>query len=57
LNEIDNGLLDNMSGSKSRRDIDFGKSAGDSRLSFPWRETDEKACRRIADFLEETNGA
>jgi len=60
LNEIDNGLLDNMSEQEVReRYPDFWKAyrARTADFRFPGGETGEEACRRIADFLEEKRHA
>jgi len=56
LNEIDNGLLDNMGEQEvQERYPDFWKTyrARSADFRFPGGETGEEACRRIADFLEE----
>ena len=63
LNEIDNGLLDNMSEQDvQERYPDFWKvyRARTADFRFPGGETGEEACHRIAEFLEEklqTHGA
>lgn len=56
LNEIDNGLLDNMSEQEVQEKYPefwrvYRERTADFR--FPGGETGEEACRRIADFLEE----
>jgi broad specificity phosphatase PhoE len=56
LNEIDNGLLDNMSEQEvQQRYPNFWKAYRErsADFRFPGGETGEEACRRIADFLEE----
>lgn len=56
LNEIDTGLLDNMSEQQvQERYSDFWKAYRErtADFRFPGGETGEEACRRIADFLEE----
>jgi broad specificity phosphatase PhoE len=56
LNEIDNGLLDNMSEQEvQERYPDFWKVYRErtADFRFPGGETGEEACRRIAGFLEE----
>jgi broad specificity phosphatase PhoE len=60
LNEIDNGLLDNMSEQEVQEKFpDFWKvyQARTADFRFPGGETGEEACRRIADFLEEKQSA
>jgi broad specificity phosphatase PhoE len=56
LNEIDNGLLDNMSEEEVREKYpDFWKLYRErtADFRFPGGETGEEACQRIAEFLEE----
>lgn len=56
LNEIDNGLLDNMSEQEVReRYPDFWKVYRErtADFRFPGGETGEEACQRVAEFLEE----
>jgi broad specificity phosphatase PhoE len=56
LNEIDNGLLDNMSEQEvQERYPDFWKVYRErtADFRFPGGETGEEVCRRIANFLEE----
>ncbi|HLO33960.1 MAG TPA: histidine phosphatase family protein [Anaerolineales bacterium] len=56
LNEIDNGLLDNLSEQEVQEKYpDFWKAyrARTADFRFPGGETGEEACRRIAGFLEE----
>lgn len=60
LNEIDNGLLDNMSEQEvQERYPDFWKVYRErtADFRFPGGETGEEACRRIAGFLEEKRQA
>ncbi len=60
LNEIDNGILDNMSEQEVQEKYpDFWKvyRARTADFRFPGGETGEEACRRIADFLEEKRQA
>src|SRR5512145_209390 len=60
LNEIDNGLLDNMTEQEvQERYPDFWKVYRErtADFRFPGGETGEEACRRIADFLEEKRQA
>jgi broad specificity phosphatase PhoE len=60
LNEIDNGLLDNMSEQEAQEKYpDFWKVYRErtTDFRFPGGETGEEACRRIADFLEEKRHA
>lgn len=56
LNEIDNGLLDNMSEQEVReRYPDFWNVYRErtADFRFPGGETGEEACQRVAEFLEE----
>jgi len=56
LNEIDNGILDNMTEQEvQERYPDFWKvyHEGSADFRFPGGETGQEARRRIADFLEE----
>jgi probable phosphoglycerate mutase len=60
LNEIDNGLLDNMSEQEvQERYPDFWQlyQARTADFRFPGGETGAEACRRIAGFLEEKRQA
>jgi broad specificity phosphatase PhoE len=60
LNEIDNGILDNMSEQEVQEKYpDFWKvyCARTADFRFPGGETGEEACRRVADFLEEKRQA
>jgi len=60
LNELDSGLLDNMSDQEiQERYPDFWKAylERSADFRFPGGETGEEACRRIADFLEEKRQA
>lgn len=60
LNEIDNGLLDNMSEQEvQERYPDFWNvyRARTADFRFPGGETGEEACRRIVGFLEEKRQA
>ena len=60
LNEIDNGLLDNMTERDVRQKYpDFWKVYRErtADFRFPGGETGEEACRRIAEFLEEKRQA
>jgi broad specificity phosphatase PhoE len=60
LNEIDNGLLDNMREQEVREKYpDFWNvyRARTTDFRFPGGETGEEACRRIAEFLEEKRQA
>lgn len=60
LNEIDNGLLDDMSEQEvQERYPDFWKAYRErsADFRFPGGETGEEACHRIASFLEEKRQA
>ena len=60
LNEIDNGLLDNMSEQEVQEKYpDFWKVYRErtADFRFPGGETGEEVCRRIASFLEEKRQA
>jgi broad specificity phosphatase PhoE len=60
LNEIDNGLLDNMSEQEVQEKYpDFWKVYRErtADFRFPGGETGEEACRRIAEFIEEKRQA
>jgi broad specificity phosphatase PhoE len=60
LNELDNGLLDNMSEQEvQERYPDFWKVYRErtADIRFPGGETGEEACHRIAGFLEEKRRA
>ena len=60
LNEIDNGLLDDLSEQEVQESYpDFWKVYRErsADFRFPGGETGEEACRRIADFLEEKRQA
>ncbi len=60
LNEIDNGLLDDMSEQEVQEKYpDFWKvyRKRSADVRFPGGETGEEACRRIGEFLEEKRQA